>query len=213
MRHSWLFSALVLAAYVAPTGAQRQAQVGTRLVALDGYGIERGNPKAPVWIVELADFGCGYCEKFAKETLPVLDSVYTRPGKVYWRFVPFVTGMFPNATEAVETSLCAAEQGKFWPMHDQLYARRKAWMASRGPRQLFARLAQELGLDVARFGRCIKSKATAETVVRNNALAREMGVRGTPTFVINGEVVQGALPTDIFVKGLGAVYQSVQGSR
>jgi protein-disulfide isomerase len=213
MRTVW-WAALAVVVSVSSAEAQRQVLVGNRLVSLEGYGFAHGNPKAPVWIVELADFGCGYCEKFAKETLPVLDSVYTRTGRVSWRFVPFVTGMFTNATEAVEASVCAAEQGKFWPMHDQLYKQRKAWMASRGPRQFFARMAQQLGLDLAKFGQCAKSKETAATVAKNNALAQAIGVRGTPTFVINGEIVPGALPTDVFVKGLGAVYQAAtQGSR
>lgn len=216
MTRRWFLPVCALAAVIAVSSsaaAQMQVSVGGRLISLEGYGVERGNAKAPVWIVELADFGCSYCEKFAKETLPVLDSLYTKPGKVYWRFVPFVTGMFSNATEAVEASLCAAQQGRFWEMHDELYRKRKEWMASRGARQLFARMAQGLKLDAAAFGRCVQSTATAQLVARNNALARTLLVRGTPTFVINGEVVPGALPTEVFVKGLDALYKAAQGSR
>jgi protein-disulfide isomerase len=206
------FRPLLLAALAAvvarPAGAQMRVQLAERVVSLDGFGIEKGKPGAPVWIVELADFGCGYCAKFAFETMPTLDSLYTRSGRVYWRFVPFVIGMFPNSKEAAKGSLCAAEQGKFWPMHDKLYTNRKAWMASRAPVSLIARYASETGVDPARYGRCVKGKEVSETVERNNALARSLFVRGTPTFVINGEIVPGALPTDIFVKGLGAVYDA-----
>jgi protein-disulfide isomerase len=202
-----------LAAFSAPVAGQMRVQLAERVVTLDGYGVEKGKAGAPVWIVELADFGCGYCAKFASETMPALDSIYTKPGKVYWRFVPFVLGMFPNAKEAAEGSICAAQQGKFWPMHDKLYANRKVWMASKSPVTLVARLAAEAGVNSAAYGQCIRSKAVTETLERNNALARSLYVRGTPTFVINGEIVPGALPRDVFVKGLDAVYKSATGSR
>ena len=185
-----------------------RVQVGERIVGLDGFGVEKGRREAPVWIVELADFGCGYCAKFAAETMPTLDSLYTKPGKAYWRFVPFVLGMFPNSREAAIAGVCAAQQGRFWPMHDRLYRNRKAWMGSRSPVPLLARYAAETGVDAAKYGQCVRGKAAAAEVARNDALAQALLVRGTPTFVINGEVVPGALPTEVFVKGLDAVYRA-----
>lgn len=208
-----LFLALPLALLLAlpeRADAQKKVQLAEGgVVSLDGYGIAKGKPTAKVWIVELADFGCGYCAKFAAETMPALDSLFTEKGKVQWQYVPFVIGMFPNAKEAAEGSICAAEQGKFWPMHDKLYQNRKAWMASRAPQLLVARFATEVGVNAAAYGRCVKGKAVSETLARNNALAKSLYVRGTPTFVINGEIVPGALPRDVFVKGLEAVYQHV----
>lgn len=192
-----------------PAQGMRVNVAGGRSISLEGYGVAKGKATAPIWIVEMADFGCGYCAKFAAETMPALDSLYTKPGKVQWRFVPFVLGMFPNAREAAEGAICAAEQGKFWPMHDKLYANRKAWMASRAPQMLVARYASEAGVNPAAYGACIRGKAVSATLARNNALAQSLLVRGTPTFVINGEIVPGALPRDVFVKGLDAVYQSV----
>lgn len=186
-----------------------RVQVGDKLYALDGFGVSKGKADAPVWIVEMADFGCGYCAKFAAESMPVLDSLFTKPGRVRWAFVPFVLGMFPNSREAAEGGICAAEQGRFWPMHDKLYRERKAWMGSSSPQVFVARLASEAGLDMARYGQCVRGKAVTATLARNNALAQALLVRGTPTFVINGEIVPGALPTDVFVKGLDAVYKSV----
>jgi protein-disulfide isomerase len=179
-------------------------------ISLESYGIPKGNASAPIWIVELADFGCGYCAKFARETMPVLDSLYTDKGQIYWRFVPFVLGMFPNAREAAEGSVCAARQGKFWPMHDQLYENRKAWMAAKNPKSLVAGLAAKAGVDGRAYAECAKSKSVTEEVARNTALAKSLSVRGTPTFVINGEIVPGALPTEVFVKGLDAVLRSLR---
>lgn len=209
----FLIALLALAVSGTAARSQMRVQLAEKVVTLDGFGIEKGKPGAPVWIVELADFGCSYCAKFAAETMPALDSIYTKPGKVYWRFVPFVIGMFPNAKEAAVGSLCAAEQGKFWPMHDRLYANRKAWMASKSPVTLIARYAAESGVNSASYGRCVQGRAAAETLERNNALARALYVRGTPTFVINGEIVPGALPRDVFVKGLDAVFKSATSGR
>jgi protein-disulfide isomerase len=141
--------------------------------------------------------------------MPTLDSLFTKKGKVQWQYVPFVLGMFPNAKEAAEGAICAAEQGKFWPMHDKLYQHRKAWMAAKAPTVIVARLASEAGLEPRAYGQCVKGKAVSETLARNNALAQAMLVRGTPTFVINGEIVPGALPKDVFVRGLDAVHAAV----
>jgi protein-disulfide isomerase len=160
---------------------------------------------APIWIVEMADFGCGYCAKFARETMPVLDSLYTNKGQLYWRFVPFVLGMFTNAREAAEGAVCASRQGKFWPMHDLLYEHRKGWMAAKNPKAFVARLATQAGVEPRAYAACAASKEVTEEVARNTALARALNVRGTPTFVVNGEIVPGALPTDVFVKGLDAM--------
>jgi protein-disulfide isomerase len=189
--------------------AQRAVLIGDRVISLEGYGIAKGKADAPVWIVELADFGCGYCAKFAAETMPALDSLFTTTGKMNWRYVPFVLGSFPNAQQAAEGALCAAKQGRFWQMHDKLYEKRREWMKSSNAVVTVARIASEAGVHAAQYGVCVKGKAVTGELMRNNELARAMLVRGTPTFVINGEVVPGALPRDVFVKGIDAVHKAV----
>ena len=202
---------MALATALVPVAAAAQMRVtfGSQTVSLDGAGYERGNPKAPVWIVEFADFGCGYCEKFSKETFPVLDSTFFATGRIYFRYVPFITGMFRNSREAAEASICAAEQGKFFRMQELLYVKRKEWMAASDARATMSRYAASVGLDPSRFRKCAAGKAVTAQLMRNNDLARSLYVRGTPTFFINGEVVPGALPTDVFVKGLEGVLKVV----
>lgn len=204
-----------LAAFAAPAPAQMVqrmiVKMGDKTVALDGVGYQKGNPAADVWVVEFADFGCRYCEKFWRETLPVFDSLYIKKGRISWKFVPFTIGMFPNSTEAAEASICAAEQGKFYPMHDILYDKRTEWMKAKNARAQMASYAARIKLDSQKYNSCIKGKAVREQLQRNNALAQSMMVRGTPTFFINGEVVPGALPTDVFVKGMDAVIKEYGG--
>jgi len=205
----------VLLAAAVPAHAQMMARMlvtlGNKTVALDGVGYQRGNASADVWVVEFADFGCGYCEKFHRETEPVFDSLYIDKGRVFWKYVPFTIGMFPNSTEAAETSICAAEQGKFFAMHHLLYDTRKVWMKSTGVRALMAKYAAQARLDPARYQACITSKRPGEQLQKNNVLAKSLFIRGTPTFFINGEVIPGSLPTDVFVKGMDAVLKEYAG--
>ncbi|MEO7964290.1 MAG: thioredoxin domain-containing protein [Gemmatimonadaceae bacterium] len=199
--------------FAGPASAQMKVQLPERVVTLDAAGYARGNAKAPVWLVEFADFGCSYCEKFWRETVPVLDSMYVKTGRVYWKFVPFTIGMFPNSGEAALGAICASEQGKFFQMHDILYDRRKAWSKASDVRALVARYAGELKLDAGKFTSCVRSARAAQQLTMNNELARTLRIRGTPTFFINGEVVPGALPTDIFVQGMNAVIADAVGKK
>ncbi len=180
------------------------AQPGGRGISLAGVGHDRGSATARVFIVELGDFGCTYCAKFAKETEPVIDSLYVRPGKVRWKYVPFVTGSFPNSREAAEAAECAGEQGAFWQMHDLLFARRTEWMKSKEPRALLARYAGELKLDGSKFALCSLSNPVRERILRNDAIASALNIRGTPTFFVNGRMIPGALPLDIFKQVIDA---------
>lgn len=206
-------AALAICATPAPAQMVSRLLVKTaeRTIALDGVGYQRGNAAADVWVVEFADFGCGYCEKFFRETQPVFDSLYINKGRVFWKFVPFTIGIFPNSGHAAEASICAAEQGKFFPMHDVLYDKRKEWMKAANPRAQMSTYATRVKLDMTRFTTCMKGKAVSEQLQRNNILARSLYVRGTPTFFINGEVIPGALPTDVFVKGMDAVLKEYGG--
>ena len=208
-----LVAGLLAIAAARPAAAQMRVPLGDRVIALDAAGYARGNAKAAVWIVEFADFGCGYCEKFWRETLPVLDSLYVNRGRAYWKFVPFTIGMFPNSGAAALGSICAAEQGKFFAMHDILYDRRKEWMKSTDARAQVARYATTVKLDAGRFAACVRSPRAAQQLAMNNALAQTLRIRGTPTFFINGETIPGALPTDIFVRGMNAVLAEAEGKK
>lgn len=206
-------SLLALSAPSAPAQmvSRMLVTIGKSTYALDAVGYQRGNPNADVWVVEFADFGCSYCEKFHRETLPVFDSLYVDKGKVFWKFVPFTIGMFPNSGEAAETAICAAQQGKFFAMHDLLYDNRKTWMKASNIRKQMEEYATRLKLDPKRYQSCITGKDVTLELQKNNALARTLMIRGTPTFFINGEIVPGALPTDVFVKGMDAVLKAYAG--
>jgi len=163
-------------------------------------GYDRGAAQARVTVLEFADFGCRYCARFAAETWPVLEEEFVRTGRVRWKYVPFVMGMFPNGDGAARAAECAAEQGTaaFARVHDRLYERQADWMSPRDPSAAFRAIAVASGLDAGRFSTCFASAAPGDRIHASNVLADRIGVRATPTFFINGERVEGALPTEQF---------------
>ena len=181
------------------------AQSSGRGVSVATLGHDKGDPKARVYVVEFGDFGCGYCAQFARESWPVIDSLYVRTGKVRWKYVPFVTGMFKNSREVSEAAECAGEQNAFWKMHDLLYLRRREWMASRAPRDLVGKYVRELGLNEGTFARCSMSTAARRRIVQNDGVAQSLYLRGTPTFFVNGRIIPGAIPLAEFRRILDGI--------
>ena len=171
---------------------------GDRGVSLAGVGHDLGSATSKVFIVEFADFGCSYCAKFNVETYPKVDSAYIKPGVVRWKSVPFVTGMFRNSRQVAEAAECAADQGAFWKMHDLLYLKRKEWMASSDIGTLITKYATQLNLDRTVFARCLLSPEIKRRIQRHDALAQQLGIRGTPNFYVNGRSVPGAIPFEVF---------------
>lgn len=175
---------------------------------VDELGFTRGAPDAPVRVVEFSDFGCGYCAQFHREAWPALHRDYVVTGKVQWKMVPFDVGMFPHARQAVLAGECAGEQGRFEDVRERLFESQRTWKSATAAAALalFRDLAREEDLDVDRFNRCMAQGWRAPRVDASNALARQLGVRGTPTFYILGfGIVPGALPAEEFSKVLDRV--------
>jgi protein-disulfide isomerase len=169
-------------------------------VPLEELFHELAEPGATFTVVEFSDFGCPYCGQFERSTFPALRDEFVETGKVRWRFVPFVLGMFPNGLEAMRAATCVAEQDSeaFWAMHDTLFARQDVWKASGYPDQLFRSYAVVAGVNGDMFTECYQGPRSSDRVTAANALANRSGVRSTPTFFVNGTMVQGALPLEEF---------------
>ncbi len=153
----------------------------------------KGDPKAPVTIVEFSDFQCPYCKK-TETTMNELLTKYNGRVKLAYRDFP-LRALHPQAQVAAEAARCASEQGKFWEFHDALYADQSKLDEA----DLVAR-AQALGLDQKSFRSCLaagKFKAQIEQDVQEGTKA---GVAGTPGFFINGIFVNGAQPQAEFEK-------------
>ena len=161
-------------------------------------GYDFGNPDAALRIAELSDFGCGFCRKFHEETFPVLQEEYIDAGTVLWKYIPIVTGMFPHGDLSALAGECAGEQGQFEGMLDRLFEDQGTWKNSDDALSHFRGYASELGLNGEQFQSCISEERPAERVAAGKRAARALGLRGTPSFLVNGFPVQGALPTQLF---------------
>jgi len=161
-------------------------------------GYDFGSPDAALRIMELSDFGCGYCRKFHEETFPVLQEEYMDAGTVLWKYIPVVTGMFPHGELAALAGECAGEQNAFEGMMEQLFRDQPAWKSSSDALPLLFGYAAQLGLNTDQFRSCLEEERPGERLATGKRLARMLGLRGTPSFVINGYPVQGALPTQLF---------------
>lgn len=192
-------------AVVAPPQAGRPAGQAPRRVVLHGIdltgiGYDEGAADAPVVIVNFSDFGCPYCGSHARQTLPALEREFIATGKVFYKYVPLVMGSFPHGDTAARAAECAAEEGKFWPMHDRLFAGQQEWRKNGAPTPIYERYAQELGLDPMRYAACLADGRTEARTQRATEGATRLGIRATPTFAIDGEGIEGALPLDAFQK-------------
>ncbi len=187
--------ALGLLLALGPDRGESAGQIEAVLEALErGPGPSKGNPDAPVTIVEFSDFQCSFCKRFWRETLPKIEERYIRTGKV--RFVyRHLAILGPPSVWAAMAAECAHEQGKFWPYHDWLFASRGPFAYSTGSLKQYGK---ELGLDAATFGACLDAERPREKVERETVVGRAIGMTGTPGFLINRAKLIGAQPYEVF---------------
>jgi len=174
----------------------------------------KGRADAPVTVFEMSDFQCPFCRGFALETMPALDSEYVRTGKIRFIYVNFpLTHVHQNAQQAAELAVCAARQGKFWPLHDLLFRHQPQWAGLANPLSFFLALGDSAGLDRARLTRCITSRAAKPEVDADAASSANAGAAATPTFYVEKLLVSGAAPLAVFRHLLDSLYQAKTGAR
>ncbi len=168
----------------------------------------KGSVTAPVTVYEMSDFQCPYCRRFAVETFPALEREYVATGKVRWVFINFpLTSVHANAVAASEVALCASRQNAFWPMHDLLYAHQETWAPLKEPAAFFVSLADSAGISKPELLQCLTSKATRGQVQADAEGAERSGATSTPTFYIEGGLLTGAHPVEVFRAVLDSIYK------
>ena len=153
----------------------------------------RGDPSAPVTIVEFSDYECPFCGRFYSETLGQIESKYIDTGKVKLIYKDFPLSFHPQAQKAAESAECAGEQGKYYEMHDLLFEQ-----GVQGGVAGFKQYARQIGLNTARFDACLDSGQMASEIQADMAVGQKVGIQGTPGFIINGQLVSGAQPFAVF---------------
>lgn len=157
---------------------------------------------APVGLIVFSDYQCGYCAKWNNDTLPVMMELAEKGElRIEWRDI----NVFGEASErAARASLAAAKQGKYWEYHAQLFAngekRSDAGLTDAG----LTELAISLGLDAGKFTSDLNSAETAAEVAGNAELGINLGATSTPVFLLGGQPISGAQPTEVFVQAYEA---------
>jgi protein-disulfide isomerase len=153
-------------------------------------GPSKGPEAAKVTIVEFSDFQCPFCSK-ARDTADKVVTNYA--GKVRLVFRDYPLPFHEKALKAAEAGQCANEQGKFWEMHDEMFAHQDKLALD----DLKAS-AKKLGLDASKFDSCLDGSKYAEVVQQNLKAGQAAGVNGTPAFFVNGRMISGAQPFEKF---------------
>lgn len=168
----------------------------------------KGAPTAPVTVYEMSDFQCPYCRKHALEVFPTIEREYLQTGKVRWVFInlPLVS-IHANALPAAELAMCAARLGKFWPVHDLLFQHQETWAPLKEPGPFLLSLADSVKLPRAPLVKCLESE-TARAEIQAEAQGSERaGAASTPTFYIEGGLLTGARPTELWREVLDSIYR------
>ena len=164
----------------------------------------RGDPNAPVTMIEFGDFQCPFCGRFFIQTEPQVNQAYIESGKVRFGYVHFAF-LGSESTWAAEASECASDQDKFWEYHDKLYGSQSGENQGAFSKDNLKNFAQELGLDSQAFNECLDSGKYASLVQQQTDFSSSINVRSTPTFLINGQAVIGAQPFEIFQQTIDAL--------
>jgi protein-disulfide isomerase len=165
-------------------------------VDVGGLGYFHGDPDAPLQIVEFTDPACPYCAEFHADARDSLFATFVETGQARWITIPWVSSQYPRSRPAVVAVECAGSPAEAETLTAALYAGRDAWVGvgSAPSAAAVRRIASGAGLDAGDLERCARDERIAERIDRADSLARALGVRGTPTYLIDGFAMMGAVP-------------------
>ena len=186
----------IFAATKKSDAAARPAEPTSARVPLASWTPVRGPKYAKVTVVEFSDFQCPFCSKVVP-TLKEIEDKYGKDVRVAFRNQPLP--FHQHAAEAAEAAMAANAQGKFWPMHDKLFANQQAL-----DRPSLDKYAQELGLNMSKFKAAMDQHLYKQQVDDDSKAGTAVGASGTPAFFVNGQSLSGAQPFDGFKKVIDA---------
>jgi protein-disulfide isomerase len=166
----------------------------------------KGPKDAKVTMVEFTDYQCPFCERYYTDSFGKIMKDYVDTGKVRYISMDLPLPFHPNAKPAALAARCAADQNKYWEMHDILFERQTEWSEG-DPTAKFEGYAKQLGLNTNKFTQCVSSGQFNKEIEASSQLAQTIGANGTPTFYVNGKQVVGAQPYTEFQKALDTALQ------
>ena len=220
LNHICAFGALALSLACAPASNARQSAESTAVVRAETTRVAakpaapdsnitladlsriQGSATAPVWVIEVSDFQCPYCKQWHDQTYAAFRDQYVKTGKVRLAYVNFPLDSHVFAWPAAESAMCAGAQGKFWPMHDGLFATQNHWEATSSPAPVFDSLAKAVGLDMKRWHDCVSSGIMKPLIAADHERASRAGAGATPSFMIGNKILEGAQPIEELRKAI-----------
>jgi protein-disulfide isomerase len=195
---------------VANAAANGSANVATTSAAADDsllsarsdQGRIDGSPTAKVWVIEISDLQCPFCKKWHDTVFPKLRDEFVKTGKVRFAYVNFPLSQHKNAFAAATAAMCAGAQGKFWGMHDGLFSTQEKWEELSNPAPQFEAMAIKSGVDLTAWKACLPSPAIKKRIEGDMDRAKGAGVESTPSFIIAGRLIEGAMPWDDMKKAI-----------
>jgi protein-disulfide isomerase len=191
---------------LANSGAQAQAAEPTA-APIDTSGITtrpsntQGEASATVTLIEYSDFQCPFCKRFYDSVLSRIVTDYVKTGKVKLSYKNYAF-LGDESRWAAQAAECAADQGKFWEMHELLFTRQQGENSGAFSKENLINLAKEIKVDGAKFSDCVNQDTTLARVQEDISEGNRIGVRGTPTFLLNGKLIVGAQPYEAFKTAL-----------
>ena len=172
--------------------------------SVQAKGNSMGDPNAPVKIIEYADFQCSYCQRYSQLTEKQIIQTYVVTGKVYYEYRSVGASLGPESAAAAEAAYCAGDQGKFWKYHDTLYSHWTGENVGDFAPDKLRQYAAAVGLDAKTFDDCLTQGAHKAQVMEDVANAKSDGVSSVPSFLINGQLLEGVQPFSAFQKVIDA---------
>ena len=178
----------------------RPAVTMAPITPVQAEGYLMGNANAPVQIMEFADFECPACGNFSVITEPDVRARIVNTGLASYRFFDFPLPMHKNTIAASNAAACAADQGKFWEMHDALFRNQPEWNgeATDNPKKIFLGYVKTLGINSDSWEKCFDAQTHQPRILANQAEGVRRNVQSTPTFVIGTRMIPGDMSYDVF---------------
>jgi protein-disulfide isomerase len=175
-------------------GGRPALEVPDQPLSLDGATL-KGSNRADAVLILYSDFQCPFCRRFAQEVLPTLEREFVQNGKLQVAFRHFPLSIHKHAVDAGIAVECAGNQGRFWEMHDRVFA------VTEPERYDFVSMAEFLNLNIDDFMACVKNEAVTGKVKDDERFGRTLGVTGTPALFLGKRSADGTVKTERVFSG------------
>jgi protein-disulfide isomerase len=185
------------------TQAQEQASTVTFNGDLKDDDAILGDPDAPLTLIEFSDYQCPYCRTFYNQALPQIKEKYIDTGQINLVYRDFPLNFHDGAIPAAAAAECAREQGGdevYFQMHDKIFDGQNdlGHGTVKIPNESLTQYAEDLDLDMNEFEKCIESDDVKAEIAADLSTGQKVGISGTPGFILDGKLIEGAQPFEVF---------------